>query len=87
MDGFTRDLPLWVNTFDGLSSGCEVVDQLCEGVLLSEIMKQISPDYFDYDVNHGSSWAGHKMNNALLVKGLEDYYRSVHGCFYLKVFL
>jgi len=79
MDGFTRDLPLWVNTFDGLSSGCEVVDQLCEGVLLSEIMKQISPDYFDYDVNHGSSWAGHKMNNALLVKGLEDYYRSVHG--------
>jgi hypothetical protein len=49
-----------------------------QGVLLSEVMKQISPEYFEYEVNHGSSWAGHKINNARLVKGLEDYYRTEH---------
>jgi hypothetical protein len=51
---------------------------LAQGVLLSEIMKQISPTFFDIDLSQGTSWAGHKMNNAHLIRGLEEYYRSEH---------
>jgi protein HOOK3 len=78
--GFPQDVPLWINTFEGLSSTCDDVSELCDGVALTEIMAQIAPSsYFDFDIVRGSSsWASHKINLSYLVRGLEEYYKTVH---------
>jgi len=78
--GFPQDVPSWINTFEGLSSTCNDVSELCDGVALSEIMAQIAPSsYFDFNLVRGSnSWASHKINLSYLVRGLEEYYKAVH---------
>ena len=75
---FARDIPLWVNTFENLSTQCGEVSDLCDGVLLSEVMKAIAPGFFEYEVTHGSSWSIHKVNLAHLVSGLDEYFRVEH---------
>ena len=81
-DSFSRDIPLWVSTFQGLPLVDDVAE-LCDGVLLTEVLAQISPKHFDYALTRGtSSWAGHKVNLSYLSRGLEDYYREDHAKFF-----
>ena len=79
MEEFSRDIVVWINTFEGLSSSCSNAPSLCDGILLTEVMAQIAPGQFEYELTAGSSWAGHKMNLSYLVRGLEDYYRDFHS--------
>lgn len=71
-----EDLPQWVNTFTGLSASCSTPAQLCDGILLTELMNQVAPEHFSYSVfRDGSDTAAH-TNMTLLASGLEDFYRD-----------
>ena len=73
--GFEEHIPAWINTFDGLSSQCQDWQQLCDGVLLTEVVGQIAPAQVNYSVIRGESLAVHKTNLTHLTHALEDFYR------------
>lgn len=79
MSDFARDLPVWINTFEGLSSSCYAAEDLCDGVLLSEVMALIAPDHFPYAPLHDASPATWRANLGKLVRGLEALYRIEYG--------
>ena len=73
MDDFERDCATWINTFDGLSTSCASASELCDGFILSEVMAQIAPEYFSYEVGKGVSTL------ECLKAGIEKYYSFEHS--------
>lgn len=77
--GFRDDIPMWINTFEGLSMTCNDVTDLCDGVLLSEVLSQISSEYFQIPVIHDSNLASHKSNITLVISSIENYFHMQMG--------
>lgn len=70
----------WVNTFP-LESSCLSLIDLCDGVIITAMLAEISPTYFDKANNlpgdQGSNWALCSSNLKKLLRMLEDYYKNV----------
>lgn len=46
----TLDFARWANTFEGLTRSCEHATDLCDGIILREIMLKISPHHFEFEI-------------------------------------
>ena len=68
----------WVATFEGLSRRCASMDDLADGVLLSEILAEIAPDHFSADglVAAPSTWELRQQNLRTLNSSLEALFRE-----------
>jgi len=68
---------LWISTFPNLSSQPDQIDDLKDGIILTEIMHELDPKLFDlqkltYDTEN--NWVLCMNNLDLLIKGIEMYY-------------
>eukprot|EP01133_Synstelium_polycarpum_P007513 gene7513-8791_t len=73
----------WINSFDGLSEGCNSISDLSDGVLLYEICNQISPKYFESTLvskqDAKDNWVLREENVKNLLDSLDSYYSSELG--------
>ncbi|KAL9950637.1 hypothetical protein ACROYT_G043164 [Oculina patagonica] len=78
-----ESLMKWVSTFEGIKAPHKSVEELTDGVALSECLAEIAPDWFDDEwvskIRHDTGDNRRlKVNNLKkLVKGIHDYYTEV----------
>lgn len=78
-----ESLMKWVSTFEGIKAPHKTIDELADGVALSECLAEIAPDWFDDEwvskIRHDTGDNRRlKVNNLKkLVKGIHDYYTEV----------
>ena len=75
-------MPAQLNTFDGLSAPCQCLDDLTDGVILTEAMAQIAPAHFDTSslkrgVGGNSILCGTNLQK--LLRNLRDFYSEELG--------
>ena len=80
-DGLEKALLSWIDCLDGITSTCETIEDLHDGVLLSEIVGQAAPsDMASEEVDEFPTSDEDKEKNVKLVlDGLSSFYTDTFG--------